>query len=391
MQASTIKRWYQVHKWTSLISTLFLLMLCITGLPLIFYHEVDHAMGKVVEAPEMAASTPRLGVDRIVEKARALRPGEAVQFVSKDEDDPNVWAVGMGETAEAIPLTAFYGLDARTGGVLYDYPLNQGFMNFMFRLHYDMFTGLKGTLFLGVMGLLLAASLVSGTVLYAPFMRKLTFGTVRKKKTRRIQWLDLHNLLGIATLAWVMVVGVTGVINTLAIPIYGYWQSTEVAEMIAPYKDQAPLEDKGSVEQALAAAGSKLPDMNLSFIAFPGDNFATPHHYVAYMHGNTPLTSKLLQPVLIDAQTSVVTDTRELPWYVTALLVSQPLHFGDYGGLPLKILWALLDILAIIVLVSGVYLWLQKRDIPFEARLRAMRGEPDNRLGIAASRRGQSE
>ena len=45
-----------------------------------------------------------------------------------------------------------------------------------------------------------------------------------------------------------------------------------------------------------------------------------------------------------------------MPWYVSTLFISQPLHFGDYGGMPLKVLWALLDILTILVLVTGVYL-----------------------------------
>jgi len=49
--------------------------------------------------------------------------------------------------------------------------------------------------------------------------------------------------------------------------------------------------------------------------------------------------------------------------------VSQPLHFGDYGGLPLKIVWALLDLIAIVVLGSGVYLWLGRRTRPIEQRL----------------------
>ena len=56
-----------------------------------------------------------------------------------------------------------------------------------------------------------------------------------------------------------------------------------------------------------------------------------------------------------------VTDSRELPWYMTALLVSQPLHFGDYGGMPMKMLWALLDIVTIVVLGSGLYLWWTRR------------------------------
>ncbi len=45
---------------------------------------------------------------------------------------------------------------------------------------------------------------------------------------------------------------------------------------------------------------------------------------------------------------------------LTAFQLSHPLHFGDYGGLPLKLLWAALDILTIVVLGSGLYLWLAK-------------------------------
>ena len=41
MKLKTAKRWFKWHKWTSLICTLFLLLLCITGLPLIFHEEID--------------------------------------------------------------------------------------------------------------------------------------------------------------------------------------------------------------------------------------------------------------------------------------------------------------------------------------------------------------
>jgi hypothetical protein len=59
-------------------------------------------------------------------------------------------------------------------------------------------------------------------------------------------------------------------------------------------------------------------------------------------------------------QTAQITDRRELPWYLTALLISQPLHFGDYGGAGMQFLWALLDVATIIVLGSGLYLWLKR-------------------------------
>ena len=43
----------------SLVCTVFMLLLCITGLPLIFHHEIGHLLGTEVEAPELAAGTPQ--------------------------------------------------------------------------------------------------------------------------------------------------------------------------------------------------------------------------------------------------------------------------------------------------------------------------------------------
>ena len=90
-----------------------------------------------------------------------------------------------------------------------------------------------------------------------------------------------------------------------------------------------------SVQRAVDVATAALPDMVPSFVAYPGTPFSSTAHFAVFMHGRTPLTSRLLQPVLVDASTGQLTDTRKAPWYVSALLLSQPLHFGDYGGLPL--------------------------------------------------------
>ncbi|TAL45811.1 MAG: PepSY domain-containing protein [Methylovulum sp.] len=372
---SAIKRWYLVHKWTSLVCTAFMLLLCLTGLPLIFADEIDRALGLTLSPSPLPQTAGRADLDDIIAAARQRRPGDAVQFIVADPDEPNAWFVRMAKTTAADEPSAFYAFDARTGGYLYEYPLDQGVMNVVLRLHVDLFAGLPGMLLLGFMGLLLVVSLVSGVVLYGPFMRKLAFGTVRHRQSPRLKWLDLHNLFSIATLAWLLVVGITGVINTLAVPIFSQWQSGQLAGMLEPYRDRPPLQQVVSVQKALLAAYAAAPDMSLSFIAFPGNHFAGPQHFVAFMQGGSPLTARLLKPVLIDAQTGSAVATAELPLYVKALLLSKPLHFGDYGGLPLKLVWALLDMLSIAVLGSGLYLWLKKRNVPFEARLGIARDE----------------
>ena len=122
-----------------------------------------------------------------------------------------------------------------------------------------------------------------------------------------------------------------------------------------------PVAERGSLQRSLEVAQARAPGTKLSFIAFPGTSFSSPHHNTFFLRGDEPFTSKLLQPVLVDARTAEVTASPKLPWYLTALLVSQPLHFGDYGGLPMQILWALLDIATIVVLGSGLYLWWKRR------------------------------
>lgn len=362
MNSRKIKTWAWVHKWSSLVCTAFMLLLCVTGLPLIFHHEIGHLLGTEVEAPKMPADTPRASLDRVLEVAKAKHPDRVVQFVSQPEDDDGLWFVTLTPTPAPTDDFKSVAVDARTAEVLAQPRFDEGFMYVMFKLHVDLFAGLPGKLFLGFMGLLLLVAIVSGVVLYAPFMRKLDFGTVRRERRPRLKWLDLHNLLGIVTLVWAFVVGGTGMINTWADLVIKYWQYDQLSALLAPYQGQpvTPVAERGSVQKSLDAAYARSPHSKLSFIAFPGTAFSSPHHTTVFLKGNEPFTSKLLQPVLVDARTTEVTAAPRLPWYLTALLVSQPLHFGDYGGMPMQILWALLDIATIVVLGSGLYLWLKR-------------------------------
>lgn len=83
MKARTVRVWSVVHTWTSLISTVFLLLLCLTGLPLIFHHEIDELLGyapapKLMRArrvrPPRRSPTPRL---------QPIRGGAAVYLLGQ--------------------------------------------------------------------------------------------------------------------------------------------------------------------------------------------------------------------------------------------------------------------------------------------------------------------
>ncbi|NHC10128.1 PepSY-associated TM helix domain-containing protein [Stutzerimonas degradans] len=368
MQARTLRGWGWVHKWSSLVCTLFILLLCLTGLPLIFSHEIEHLTGSEIAAPPMPEGTPHIALDRVAAEAVKAYPGLVPLYFFAEEDLPDLWylkldtRVNTDESESRLILS-----DARTGAVVDVPAFDEGFMSVMYRLHVDLYAGLPGKLFLGVMGLLLIVAIVSGVVLYAPFMRKLRFAEVRRERAPRTRWLDLHNLLGIITLVWALVVGFTGVINTWADLIFKGWQAEQVAALqagetrvlLSAAASDAPTAD-GSLQTAVDRVLAAAPGMAISMIAYPGTLRATPEHVAVILRGDTPLTSRLTQALLVDPASGEVLEASARPWYVTALQLSEPLHFGDYGGLPLKVLWALLDVLTLVVLGSGLYLWLKR-------------------------------
>lgn len=361
MNVKSLKAWAWLHKWSSLICTAFMLLLCLTGLPLIFSHEINHWLGKEVEAPELPANTKLASMDEVLANAKVLYPTRVVQFFFRDIDDDKTWTVSLGKTATSEDDTKFVKLDARTAKVLDEPKFNEGFMYVMFKLHVDLFAGFPGMLFLGFMGLLLVIAIISGVVLYAPFMRKLAFGEIRKDRAPKLKRLDTHNFLGVVTMVWALVVGATGVINAWSDLVIKYWQFDQMSAMTAPYKGQSAPTKFASLQASVDAAQAREPEMRLGFIAFPGTDFSSPHHYGMFMRGDSSLTARLFKPVLIDVQTAKLTDSREVPWYLATLLISQPLHFGDYGGLPLKIIWLILDLITIVVLWTGLMLWWKKR------------------------------
>ena len=369
LSARTVRIWYRVHKWTSLVCTALLLMACITGLPLVFEDELDGLLQPHVAPAELQADASTASLDRMIIEAQDKFPRLHPFSVGWDGDEPRIF-INLSPSADPkdgeIRSVIF---DAHTGRLL-EVPKDRfNLTAFFLRLHSEIFLGLPGELVMGAMALSFVISLVSGALVYGPFMRRLEFGTYRRDGTRRTKWFDLHNLLGIVTLTWALVVGATGVMNSLATPLFGLWRAQTLPKILAPYEGKPIPVHLGSVDASVRQVTMALPEMEVSSVLFPNPIFGGPRHYVIWARGKTPVTSRLLTPTLVDVETGSLIMSGGLPWYLRVLELSRPLHFGDYGGLPLKIIWAIFDVALIVVLISGVYLWLSRRRTPVEKEL----------------------
>ena len=107
-----------------------------------------------MEAPDLPKDTPRASLDKVMQVALDLHPGKVPMFASHEIDDDRFWYVTLGDTPTSEVGNKTVAVDARSAAVLAQPKFDEGFMYVMFKLHVDLFAGLPGKLFLGLMGLL---------------------------------------------------------------------------------------------------------------------------------------------------------------------------------------------------------------------------------------------
>ncbi|MES2489763.1 MAG: PepSY-associated TM helix domain-containing protein [Pseudomonadota bacterium] len=371
MQANSQRsRWFRLniwlHRWTSLVATLPFLVLCLTGTVLIFHEEIDDALG-VVPVSQGTADSQHHALAIGVAKAQAAFPNDRVLSVGLDPDHhPGVQLIvtaPKGDTSFDNAQLRF--ADLATGELLGELDPAKTLTGFLLELHAEWFLGPIGELIGALIALLVLISLLSGLVVYAPYVKRIAFGVLRRGRGTRLLQLDMHNFIGAVVLGWALVVTLTGFLLGFGTVAIGIWQMTELghlrefAERMEPVNANQPPVD---VDRALAAAQSAAaPGWHVQSVIFPGTDFSTPRHYTVLLGGSEGLDERMFGVVIIDAATGEVALVPKVPIYLKAIAVSEPLHFGDYGGLSLKILWTICTWLTLFITANGAWLWWDRR------------------------------
>ena len=184
LDANAVKAWDGIHRWTSLVCTLFLLVVCLTGLPLIFKDEIKIFLRTDTSPSTAGTSTRHASLDQVTEMAMSRYPGQVPLSFYWDEHATGIVRFSVAKEPN-LPWTEvqWIAIDSRSAQVVENVPSSPLVMSIFLKLHKELLAGVAGEIFLGVMGLMFLGSLVSGIILYGPFMRKLAFGSVRHDRS----------------------------------------------------------------------------------------------------------------------------------------------------------------------------------------------------------------
>lgn len=357
LPSPTVRKLHAVHRWTGVFLAANLLLLSVTGLLLVFRHEIDDWLGDAPAARSDARPAP---LEQIAAAARRLHPEHVPMYIWWEDSRPGIVYV---QSERAMPTGApearRMALDAATGEVAAQRDPHETFTGTIVLLHAELLLGVPGQIYVGLVGLAFVVLLVTGFVLYGRFTKQLVFGVLRRG-TARLGWIDLHKALGAATFLWNLVIATTGALLALGTFLVQLYQFTELASLKGVAAERPASTARLSLDEAMARVGRELPGLQLSSISLPGSEFAGERHYLVLLRGTRPVESRLLTLALVDAASGEVR-TSKLPWYLKAVLIAEPLHFGDYGGMPFKVAWAMFSLVTIVLTGSGGIVWIARR------------------------------
>ncbi|WP_373997591.1 PepSY-associated TM helix domain-containing protein [Bdellovibrio bacteriovorus] len=356
MKSRFFKLFYKIHIYAGFFVAIHLFVFITTGAVLLFKDEIEG--GESHAEHHEAIQLPAL--DAHLQKILARYPTDRPLAFNIEESDPDVAQIRMGlNGSKMFRESRRVYFNIHTGEEVAAPQKTSSLMDFILRLHRELLMGSNGKIYVGFVGLLYAFVLISGFFIYGNFAKKTQFGEVRQNTSRMFNS-DLHRFLGMSIFAWGLMIALTGLLLGVSSTLIKVFQYSELQKLTAQYPE-APEPPYASLDLVLAEAQKALPGTSFDYLAFPNSQFSPPGHFLVLMHGNTAWTERLVELVVVDAVSGKLTEVRSLPWYLKAAMLSEPLHFGNYGGLFLKIVWLILSVISLFLPISGLYIWWDRR------------------------------
>lgn len=211
MRSDIIRLYKSVHTWTGILTGLALFIAFYAGALTVF----EGPLERWLSTPPREASTPLDKAGELIEKTLAARPDASKEFYLYLEDDDRVRLAWEKRTVRTVPDNAPWTAHLEEDGQLalvQRHPSHMAqFIDSLHRTAGIPGDGEIGEHFMGVVSVLYAVALVSGLIVVLPSLVK-DFLALRLGKNLKRFWLDAHNLVGVVSLPFHLVMAMTAVV-----------------------------------------------------------------------------------------------------------------------------------------------------------------------------------
>ncbi len=347
-------RWLflKLHLWIGLGAGLIMTFVAVTGAMLSFGEEFDRLMNPAMMT--VSPQGPLLSTGQLIDAFEKANPGQRPQ------------GFGLMHSATAAPYaivrTERVYINPYTGQILGKRDVRAGWLRVVHNLHTSLLQGNVGKQIVGYSAAALLFISVSGIWLW---WKRRIFVTRRSSSWLRINF-DLHNLTGIYSAAFLIVMCVTGMLMTFGgtlLPVV-YMVTGQPTEFERPEGELEKGVPRIPWDRALSIADQALPGAETMFVTGPVGRNAMFTVSKRFPEDRTPGGRS---QVFIHSQTGEVLEvlnTRLAKPANAFLNINRPLHTGDIWGLPSRITWFLACIFVLVQAITGFLIWWKRFRTP---------------------------
>ena len=364
LKKSKSRLWFLVHSWLALPIWFFVLIVCFTGMLAVVSQEIVWLANPDVRASKPDTDAERLSFQQVLNALHEAEPDMVVRSIIQPEGSH--FALTANVTFPDGTTPTLY-VNPYTGAIQGKSP-DFNFQAFTRALHgwwlVPFTNGFScGWYLVSILGLPMLASLVTGLVVYKKFWKGF-FKPVRTGHGSRIFWGDLHRLVGVWSIWFIAVISITGtwfLIQAILFDNHISISSEPIVPVIA--RDEVPQTADGSpapridLDEAARIAGLAIPGLEINFIALPATAYS---HISMGGRGWYPLMvqSAEVNPYTRKVDSQFLLGDRSALEFVTESM--RPLHTGDFGGLPIKLIWFFFGLVLTLMVFSGLLIWTKR-------------------------------
>lgn len=345
---------YSLHRISGLIGGLFILILTLTGAILVVDSQVDALLSPVQQAVEPIG--PRQSYNQLIATVYRQYPGARLRNL-RLSDSSQAEPVRVDLMADGVRKRV--DLNPYTGAIAGTQNADDAFVRRVRELHENLLLEPVGSYIMGLAGLCLLASVLTGTWYYRRSLFSVFNVGVRWKKPRRIMYADLHKWLGVSALLFMLLMSATG--------IFFHWEQLERAfggdNRPERPKATTALATTFPVDAAVDKVKATIRGFEPRIVQFPD-----PGDTVLTLRGNMPNSIRLLGRYNVWASVNTRTgqivnsfNARDAGLEYKAEHIFEELHFGRYGGWVSQVIYIFLALATAVVTVTGLALWWLKR------------------------------
>lgn len=341
------KKIFRWHHWCGLAVGLFLLMMSITGSVLVFSEEWEE-----LEDPPLIINQGkgRPSFDASLNAIRQSNPGYEIRLYHMPlPDRALVFELRKKEIVRKIYVHPV------TGKILKEEnQAHRSFQRQLLLLHYTLWSGTTGKIIVFFVGILFLITLATGVVIYRKsILRVLRFRVRINKRSLRAKHSSWHRIIGVWSLLFNVLVVSTGLVLSGQISLNA---------LKNPPPKQADIKPLASLDNLLIRIGESNPDFEIHLIRIrPGGNsiqLLGRDIHDPSVYGNY-YSSFSINGLSGETENSLF--MKNLSYSNRLFKMAGPLHFGNYGGLPVKILYSILGLSPGLLAITGFFIWLRRK------------------------------